>query len=103
MERRSPSEHLRASEYVGAAPVYHQDLRLSAVAVLTDHWDERVHAASQLTSLPQPCALSVRERRFPWLQNRLFDLRYLANLLTNKASRALLREERNEPIKPFAV
>ena len=26
------------------------------------------------------------EQRFAWLQNRLFDLRYLANLLTNEAS-----------------
>src|SRR5207253_1238835 len=41
---------LRALGYLGAAPVYHKDLRLSAEVIggfLADDWDERVGAVSR--------------------------------------------------------
>ncbi|MEJ7606711.1 MAG: DUF1549 domain-containing protein [Bryobacteraceae bacterium] len=121
----TPREDLRALGYLGAAPVYHKDLRLSTDVIggfLTDDWDERVDAVSRgLLGLTVACARchdhkfdpiptkdyyglvgvfasTMRaerplfevepevEQRYAWLQNRLFDLRYLANLLTNEAS-----------------
>lgn len=121
----TPREDLRALGYLGAAPVYHKDLRLSKDVIggfLTDDWDERVDAVTRgLMGLTVACARchdhkfdpiptkdyyglvgvfasTMRaerplfdvdpqtEQRFAWIQNRLFDLRYLANLLTNEAS-----------------
>jgi hypothetical protein len=121
----TPREDLRALGYLGAAPVYHKDLRLSTDVIggfLTDDWDERVDAVSRgLLGLTVACARchdhkfdpiptkdyyglvgvfasTMRaerplfdvdpavEQRYAWLQNRLFDIRYLANLLTNEAS-----------------
>jgi hypothetical protein len=121
----APREDLRALGYLGAAPVYHKDLRLSTDVIggfLTDDWDERVDSVSRgLLGLTVACARchdhkfdpiptkdyyglvgvfasTLRaerplfdvdpkvEQRYAWLQNRLFDLRYLANLLTNEAS-----------------
>jgi len=118
-------EDLRALGYLGAAPVYHKDLRLSEQVIggfWTDDLDERVDAVSRgLLGLTVACARchdhkfdpiatkdyyglvgvfasTMRterplfdvepavEKRFAWLQNRLFDLRYLANLLTGEAS-----------------
>ena len=121
----TPREDLRALGYLGAAPVYHKDLRLSGDVIggfLTDDWDERIDAVSRgLLGLTVACARchdhkfdpiptkdyyglagvfasTMRaerplfdvepevEQRYAWLQNRLFDIRYLANLLTNEAS-----------------
>jgi hypothetical protein len=116
---------LRALGYLGAAPVYHKDQRLSADVIygfMTDDWDERVDAVSRgLLGMTVACARchdhkfdpipttdyyalagvfasTMRterplydvdpevEARFQWLRNRLFDLAYSANLLTNEAS-----------------
>jgi hypothetical protein len=116
---------LRALGYLGAAPVYHKDQRLSEEVIytfLTDDWDERVDAVSRgLLGMTVACARchdhkfdpiptkdyyglagvfastmrSERpmfdvdpkiEARYMWARNRLFDLRYSANLLTNEAS-----------------
>jgi Protein of unknown function (DUF1553)/Protein of unknown function (DUF1549)/Planctomycete cytochrome C len=118
-------EDLRALGYLGAAPVYHKDQRLSRDVIygfMTDDWDERVDAVSRglmgLTVARARChdhkfdpiltkdyyalagvfASSMRaerptfdvdpqtEARFMWIQRRLFDLRYSADLLTNEAS-----------------
>ena len=43
-------EDMRALGYVGAAPIYHHDLRLSGEVIgtfLTDDWDERIDAVSR--------------------------------------------------------
>ncbi|MCC6367457.1 MAG: PSD1 domain-containing protein [Bryobacterales bacterium] len=121
----TPRDDIRALGYLGAAPVYHKDLRLSAQVIggfLSDDWDERVDAVSRgLLGLTVGCARchdhkfdpiptkdyyglvgvfasTMRaerplfpvdpavELRFAWLRNRLFDLRYLADLLTGEAS-----------------
>lgn len=118
-------DDMRALGFLGAAPVYHKDQRLSADVIggfLTDDWDERVDAVTRgLMGLTVACARchdhkfdpiltkdyyglvgvfastmrSERpmfdvdpqvETRYMWMQNRLFDLRYSANLLTNEAS-----------------
>ncbi len=118
-------EDLRALGYLGAAPVYHKDQRLSRDVILTfltDDWDERVDAVSRgLLGMTVACARchdhkfdpiptkdyyglagvfasTMRaerplfdvepevEQRYLYMQNRLFDLRYSANLLTNEAS-----------------
>jgi hypothetical protein len=118
-------DDLRALGYLGAAPVYHKDQRLSAEVIggfMTDDWDERVDAVSRgILGLSVACArchdhkfdpiptrdyyglVSVfastakaerplfdvdpkLETRYLWMQNRLFDLAYSANLLTNEAS-----------------
>ena len=58
-------DDLRALGYLGAAPVYHKDQRLSAEVIggfMTDDWDERVDAVSRgilghdggLRALPRP-------------------------------------------------
>ena len=116
---------LRALGYLGAAPLYHKDQRLSAEVIggfMTDDWDERVDAVSRgLLAMTVACARchdhkfdpiptkdyyglvgvfasTMRaerplfnvdpkvEMRYLWIQNRLFDLHYSANLLTNEAS-----------------
>jgi hypothetical protein len=121
----TPRADLRALGYLGAAPVYHKDLRLSEQVIggfLTDDWDERIDATTRgLLSMTVACARchdhkfdpiptadyyglmgvfasTMRaerplfdvepqvEVRFAWLQNRLFDLAYSVNLLTNEAS-----------------
>ncbi len=118
-------EDIRALGYLGAAPVYHKDLRLSKDVVggfLTDDWDERVDAVSRgLLGMTVACArchdhkfdpiltkdyyglagvfastMRVErplfqvtpevENRYFWVQNRLFDLYYSANMLTAEAS-----------------
>ncbi len=118
-------EDLRALGYLGAAPVYHKDLRLSKDVIggfLTDDWDERVDAVSRgLLGMTVGCArchdhkfdpiltkdyyglagvfastMRVErplfevpvetEQRYLWVQTRLFDLHYSANLLTGEAS-----------------
>ncbi|HYZ86270.1 MAG TPA: DUF1549 domain-containing protein, partial [Bryobacteraceae bacterium] len=121
----TPREDMRALGYLGAAPVYHKDQRLSADVIggfMTDDWDERVDAVTRgLMGLTVACARchdhkfdpiptkdyyglmgvfasTMRaerplfdidpavETRYLWIQNRLFDLKYSANLLTKEAS-----------------
>jgi hypothetical protein len=121
----APRSDLRALGYLGAAPVYHKDLRLSEQVIggfLTDDWDERIDATTRgLLAMTVACARchdhkfdpiptqdyyglmgvfasTMRaelplfdvepqvELRYAWLQNRLFDLAYSINLLTNEAS-----------------
>ena len=118
-------EDMRALGYLGAAPVYHKDLRLSKDVIggfLTDDWDERVDAVSRgLLGMTVGCARChdhkfdpiltkdyyglagvfastmrverplfevspEEENRYFWVQNRLFDLHYSANMLTAEAS-----------------
>ena len=124
---------LRALGYLGAAPVYHKDLRLSEQVIggfLADDWDERIDATTRgLLAMTVACArchdhkfdpIPTRdyyglmgmfastmkaerplfevepqvELRYAWLQNRLFDLAYSANLLTNEASTVVGSETR---------
>jgi Protein of unknown function (DUF1553)/Protein of unknown function (DUF1549)/Planctomycete cytochrome C len=126
-------EDLRALGYLGAAPVYHKDQRLSADVIygfMTDDWDERIDAVSRgLLGMTVACARchdhkfdpiptkdyyalagvfasTMRterplfdvepkvEARYEWIVNRLFDLRYSADLLTNEASTVEGAEER---------
>jgi hypothetical protein len=121
----TPREDMRALGYLGAAPVYHKDQRLSADVIggfLTDDWDERIDAVTRgVMGLTVACARchdhkfdpiptkdyyglmgvfasTMRaerpmfevdpavETRYLWIQNRLFDLKYSANLLTGEAS-----------------
>ncbi|MGI8992171.1 MAG: PSD1 and planctomycete cytochrome C domain-containing protein [Bryobacteraceae bacterium] len=129
----TPREDLRALGYLGAAPIYHKDQRLSADVIggfMTDDWDERVDAVSRgLLGMTVACARchdhkfdpiptkdyyglvgvfasTMRvdrplfdvdpevERRYLWLQRRLTDLRYSANILTNEASTVVGSEQR---------
>ncbi len=121
----APRDDMRALGYLGTAPIYHKDRRLSAevtAGFLTDDWDERIDAVSRgLMGMTVACARchdhkfdailtkdyyglmgvfasTMRaerpmfdvdpkiETRYLWMQNRLFDLRYAADLLTNEAS-----------------
>jgi hypothetical protein len=121
----TPRDDMRALGYLGAAPIYHKDRRLSAdvtAGFLTDDWDERIDAVSRgLMGVTVACARchdhkfdailtkdyygmmgmfasTMRaerpmfevdpktETRYLWMQNRLFDLKYAADLLTNEAS-----------------
>ena len=56
----TPRDDLRALGYLGAAPIYHKDLRLSEDVIdgfMTDDWDERVDAVSRgLLGLTVGCA-----------------------------------------------
>ncbi len=56
----TPRDDLRALGYLGAAPIYHTDLRLSkdvTETLFTDAWDERVDAVSRgLLGLTVGCA-----------------------------------------------
>src|SRR5213593_3480115 len=118
-------EDLRALGYLGAAPVYHKDQRLSAdvtYGFMTDDWDDRIDAVTRgVLGMTVACARchdhkfdpiltkdyyalagvfasTMRaerplfdidpqvESRFLWVQRRLFDLKYSADLLTNEAS-----------------
>ena len=127
-------DDLRALGYLGAAPVYHKDQRLSYEVIygfMTDDWDERVDAVSRgLLGMTVACArchdhkfdpiptkdyyalagvfastmraerpdlrqwIRKVEERFLWVQRRLFDLRYSADLLTNEASTVVGAKER---------
>jgi hypothetical protein len=129
----TPRDDMRALGYLGAAPVYHKDRRLSAdvtAGFLTDDWDERIDAVSRgLMGMTVACARchdhkfdaiptkdyygmmgmfasTMRaerpmfdvdpktETRYLWMQNRLFDLKYAADLLTNEASTVVGSEPR---------
>ena len=126
-------EDLRALGYLGTAPIYHKDQRLSADVIggfMTDDWDERVDAVSRgLLAMTVACARchdhkfdpiptkdyyglagvfasTMRteqpmfevdrdvEARYMWVQRRLIDLRYSANLLTGEASTVVDSESR---------
>jgi len=126
-------EDMRALGYLGAAPTYHKDQRLSADVIggfLTDDWDERVDAVTRgLLAMTVACARchdhkfdpiptndyyglagvfasTTRteqpmfevdrevEARYFWVQRRLNDLRYSANLLTGEASTVVDSETR---------
>ena len=128
-----PREDMRALGYLGAAPIYHKDQRLSADVIggfITDDWDERVDAVSRgVMAMTVGCARchdhkfdpiptqdyyglvgvfasTMRaerpmfdvdpavESRYLWIQNRLTDLKYSANLLTNEASTVVGSAER---------
>ena len=128
-----PRDDLRALGYLGAAPVYHKDQRLSADVIggfLSDDWDERVDAVSRgIMAMTVACArchdhkfdpIPTRdyyglvgvfastarverpmfevdpavEARYLWVQNRLIDLKYSANLLTSEASTVVGSPER---------
>ena len=56
----TPRDDLRALGYLGAAPIYHKDHRLSAEVIggfMTDDWDERVDAVGRgLLGLTVSCA-----------------------------------------------
>jgi hypothetical protein len=56
----TPRSDLRALGYLGAAPVYHKDLRLSEQVIggfLTDDWDERIDATTRgLLAMTVACA-----------------------------------------------
>ena len=120
-----PREDMRALGYLGAAPIYHKDQRLSADVIggfATDDWDERVDAVSRgIMAMTVACARchdhkfdpiptkdyyglvgvfasTMRterplfdvdpavENRYLFIRNRLFDLKYSADLLTGEAS-----------------
>jgi hypothetical protein len=124
---------LRALGYLGAAPVYHKDQRLSADVIggfLADDWDERIDAVTRgLLGMTVACARChdhkfdpiptkdyyglagvfastarterplfdvepTVEARYLWVQRRLIDLRYSANLLTGEASTVVGSEQR---------
>ena len=126
-------EDLRALGYLGAAPVYHKDQRLSAdvtYAFMTDDWDDRIDAVSRgVLGMTVACARchdhkfdpiltkdyyalagvfasTMRaerpmfdvepqvEQRYMWVQKRLFDLFYSANLATREASTFVEPERR---------
>ncbi len=126
-------EDYHALGYLGAAPIYHKDQRLSYDVIygfLTDDWDERVDAVSRgLLGMTVGCARCHDHKfdpiptkdyysmagmfastmraerpdfpvdkqtldRFLWMQRRLFDLRYSADLLTNEASTVVGAAER---------
>lgn len=126
-------EDRRALGYLGAAPIYHKDQRLSADVIggfMTDDWDERVDTVTRgLLAMTVACARchdhkfdpiptkdyyglagvfastmrteqplfdvdSAVEQRYLWVQRRLIDLRYSANLLTGEASTVVDSESR---------
>ena len=118
-------DDLRALGYLGSAPVYHKDQRLSAdvtYGFMTDDWDDRIDAVTRgVLGMTVACARchdhkfdailtkdyyalagvfastmrSERplfdvepqvEQRYLWVQRRLFDLNYSANLAVNEAT-----------------
>jgi hypothetical protein len=128
-----PRADLRALGYLGAAPIYHKDQRLSKDVIggfMTDDWDERVDALTRGTmAMTVACARchdhkfdpiptkdyyglvgvfasTMRaerpmfdvdpavETRYLWLQNRLIELKYSAELLIGEASTVVGSEER---------
>src|SRR5437763_4158743 len=126
-------EDMRALGYLGAAPIYHKDQRLSAEVTygfMTDDWDDRIDAVTRgVLGMTVACARchdhkfdpiltkdyyalagvfasTMRaerplfdvdpqvEQRYLWVQRRLFDLFYSANLATNEASTFVEPEKR---------
>src|SRR5207247_6838287 len=124
---------MRALGYLGTAPIYHKDQRLSAEVTygfMTDDWDDRIDAVTRgVLGMTVACARchdhkfdpiltkdyyalagvfasTMRaerplfdvdpqvEQRYMWVQRRLFDLFYSANLATNEASTFVEPEKR---------
>ena len=131
-------EDLRALGYLGAAPIYHKDARLSKSVLFgfaTDDWDERVDAVSRgLLGLTVACARchdhkfdpittkdyhslagvfasTMRterplfdidpklETRYSWIEQRLFDLSYMADMLTNEPTTVIGSEAKVAKMK----
>lgn len=134
----TPRDDLRALGFLGAAPTYHKDARLSKEVIETiysDDWDERVDTVSRgLLGLTVACArchdhkfdpILTRdyyslagifassaavarplvevdpetEKRYLWIQQRLFHLAYLADLM--KGEPGTKPEEAAEKEKRF--
>ena len=71
-------DDMRALGYVGAAPIYHHDLRLSGDVIgtfLTDDWDERIDAVSRgLLGLSVACARCHDHKFDPITQKDFYAL-----------------------------
>ena len=71
-------EDMRALGYVGAAPIYHHDLRLSGDVIggfLTDDWDERIDAVSRgLMGVSIGCARCHDHKFDPFTQKDYYAL-----------------------------
>jgi hypothetical protein len=71
-------DDLRALGYVGAAPIYHHDLRLSGDVIggfLTDDWDERIDAVSRgLMGVSIGCARCHDHKFDPFTQKDYYAL-----------------------------
>ena len=75
----TPHDDLRALGYLGAAPIYHTDLRLSkdvTETIFTDGWDERVDAVGRggLLGLTIGCALHATLQFDPILTKDYYAL-----------------------------
>ncbi len=71
-------EDMRALGYLGAAPIYHHDLRLSGDVIggfLTDDWDERIDAVSRgLLGVSIGCARCHDHKFDPFTQKDYYAL-----------------------------
>ena len=71
-------DDMRALGYVGAAPIYHHDLRLSGDVIggfLTDDWDERIDAVSRgLMGVSIGCARCHDHKFDPFTQKDYYAL-----------------------------
>jgi hypothetical protein len=71
-------DDMRALGYVGAAPIYHHDLRLSGDVIgtfLTDDWDERIDAVSRgVLGLSVACARCHDHKFDPITQKDFYGL-----------------------------
>jgi hypothetical protein len=71
-------EDMRALGYLGAAPIYHHDLRLSGDVIggfLTDDWDERIDAVSRgLMGVSIGCARCHDHKFDPFTQKDYYAL-----------------------------
>jgi hypothetical protein len=71
-------DDMRALGYVGAAPIYHHDLRLSGDVIgtfLTDDWDERIDAVSRgVLGMSMGCARCHDHKFDPFTQKDYYAL-----------------------------